>query len=265
MQLSGNLVGSGTRIRLVTFYVYVFCDLSPILVCHPRRKQKLRMTVFPLLLCLFSVVTCTDFFDHLPNALFKRDDGSKSKSNSSSSSLSTTTSQSASKSSSISIDPALPAGGINLETPSSDSTTYVKSGSPVTFGWNYTSLSVSPSAINIEVSCSKNQQVYTLAQNQSLKSSSIVWDTNKVTESGGLHLISGEYTLMIYDSSKSSSEIASAGELSSFEYTFGIYVPQPYKAWPFAAKYVNVSVRITPPMFLTCIITLSGIIFAFLL
>lgn len=250
----------------VTVCVYVFVTFAQLSRVSQHCKQKLGMVPITLLLCLLSVVSCTDLLDHLPNVLLRRDDKSDSKSNSSSSSsVSTTTSQTSSQSSSISINPAAGAGGVNMKTPSSDSTTYIKSGQPVTFGWNYTSLSISPSAINIEVSCSKNEQVYTLAQNQSLKSSSIVWDTDKVAESGGLHLISGEYTLMIYDAESSPSDIASAGKLSAFEYKFGIYVPQMYKPWPKAAKYVNVSVRVTPPMFLTSIIALSGILFAFLL
>lgn len=159
-----------------------------------------------------------------------------------------TTSQ---ESASTSIDPALPAGGVNLLTPTSASSTYIKSGQKVTFKWNYTSLILSPTAINVEVSCAQNSQVYTLARNQSIKTSSIVWDTNEAAESGDLHLITADYTLVIYDESKSPSDVATAGELAAFDYSFGVYIPQKYTPWPAGAKYVNISIRLSPPLLLT--------------
>ncbi len=57
---------------------------------------------------------------------------------------------------------------------------YYKIGDNVTFAWNYTSLSVTPSAIDILASCSLNQNTYTIAANQSVQSSqALVWDTRK--------------------------------------------------------------------------------------
>lgn len=173
-----------------------------------------------------------------------------------------TTSQ---ESSGIIIDPALPPGVISLLTPTSASSTYIKSGQKVTFEWNYTNLIISPSAINVELSCSRNSQVYTLAQNQSIRTSSIVWDTNKVAESGNLHLITADYTLVIYDASRSRSDVASAGELAAFTFSFGVYIPQRYMPWPAGAKYVNISIRFGPPALLTIAFTALASLLAIIL
>ena len=77
------------------------------------------------------------------------------------------------------IDPRLPPGGINMITPAPLSgSQYYKIGDYVTFGWNYTSLSVTPKSIDVMASCSLNNQLYTIAVNQSVeKSQMVVWDT----------------------------------------------------------------------------------------
>src|SRR3954471_17214597 len=62
------------------------------------------------------------------------------------------------------VDPRLPAGGVVLKTPITTSgSLYYKIGEPITFGWNYTSLSISPTAVNVEAFCSDNSQTYTIA------------------------------------------------------------------------------------------------------
>src|SRR5579862_8109686 len=58
------------------------------------------------------------------------------------------------------IDPRLPAGGIMMITPSAlAAPSYYKIGDFVTFAWNYTSLSVTPSAIDVVASCQRNEQI----------------------------------------------------------------------------------------------------------
>lgn len=55
---------------------------------------------------------------------------------------------------------------------------YYKIGDKITFGWNYTSLSVTPKAIDIMASCTENHKLYTIAQNRSVGSSeAVTWDT----------------------------------------------------------------------------------------
>jgi hypothetical protein len=132
--------------------------------------------------------------------------------------------------SSISIDPAAAAGGVSMITPASSSTTYYKIGQDVTFVWNYTSLSVTPSAVNVVASCSMNAQVYTLTSNMSVEQTgSVVWDTGKYQKTATIPLLTASYTLFVYDTSKELTDIASAGYLSSqIGYSFGMYSPQPY-------------------------------------
>ncbi|OQE39159.1 hypothetical protein PENCOP_c007G06419 [Penicillium coprophilum] len=132
---------------------------------------------------------------------------------------------------SISIDPAAAAGGVSMITPASSSTTYYKIGQDVTFVWNYTSLSVTPSAVNVVASCSLNSMTYTLSSNMSVKQTgSVVWDTGKYQKSATIPLLTASYTLIIYDASKDIGDAASAGHLSSQNggYVFGMYTPQSY-------------------------------------
>ena len=89
------------------------------------------------------------------------------------------TSSKTTKSKTIDIDQQAPAGGIQMLTPSAlAAPSYYKIGDFVTFAWNYTSLSVTPSAIDIVASCQRNDQIYTIATNQSLNGTqAVTWDT----------------------------------------------------------------------------------------
>ena len=131
-----------------------------------------------------------------------------------------------------SYDARLPAGGISLLTPNAQSTSYYKIGDQVTFAWNYTSLSATPTAINILASCSANSQTYTLAMNQTISNATgaLTWDTGAYQATAVQNpLLTQTYTLIIYDADSSVSAVAAAGYLSTFNsYTFGMYVPQAY-------------------------------------
>lgn len=131
------------------------------------------------------------------------------------------------------IDPRLPAGGVSMVTPAPISgAQFYKIGDWVTFAWNYTSLSVSPSHVDILATCSANQATYTLAVNQSIQASTILWDTGAYQASATVPLLTETYTLMIYDAESSVSATAKAGYLAVFnQFTFGMYTPQPYVDW----------------------------------
>jgi hypothetical protein len=107
--------------------------------------------------------------------------------------------------------------------------TYVKIGDFVTFKWNYTSLIVTPSAIDVVAYCSRNNAYYTIASNQSFSSTGdVTWDTGEF-KTATVPLLTESYTLMVYDTAQGPSGIASAGRLgSASQYTFGMYSPQPY-------------------------------------
>jgi len=120
-----------------------------------------------------------------------------------------------------------------MQTPSViDGAQYYKIGIDlITFGWNYTSLLATPTAVDIFASCSSNNELYTIAANQSFSKETgiAVWDTEKYQESNpGNPLLTAMYTLVIKDSSVQISAPAQAGYLATYnQYTFGMYSPQP--------------------------------------
>jgi len=110
---------------------------------------------------------------------------------------------------------------------------YYKIGQNLTFAWNYTSLSATPTALNILASCSANDQLYTMAMNQTIQHNngtinSVIWDTAPYS-TAEVQLLTETYTLVIYDADSSVSAVAQAGYLAPYaQYTFGMYVPQAY-------------------------------------
>jgi len=137
------------------------------------------------------------------------------------------------KASSTAYDPRLPAGGISMIEPALISgAQYYKIGDFVTFAWNYTSLLATPTAINVMATCTVNQQLYTLAANQTIGNATgaVTWDTGAY-QSTALSdpLLTETYTLIIYDADSSISATAQAGYLAVYDqYTFGMYTPQAY-------------------------------------
>ncbi|KAF2209563.1 hypothetical protein CERZMDRAFT_4262, partial [Cercospora zeae-maydis SCOH1-5] len=133
-------------------------------------------------------------------------------------------------SSSKTFDPRLPAGGVSMITPNPMTTQYYKIQDYITFAWNYTSLSVTPSAIDVLASCSKNQQTYTLAMNLTVEETqSFTWDTGAFQASATVPLLTETYTLIIHDAAKDVTDRAQAGYLGTYDqFTFGMYTPQPY-------------------------------------
>lgn len=129
-----------------------------------------------------------------------------------------------------SVDPRLPPGGVSMITPDPFSTSYYKIGEYVTFVWNYTSLSVTPSAVNVVASCSLNDATYTISSNMSVEETgSVTWDTGKYQASATVPLLTATYTLIIYDADKPIDYIAKSGHLSSSsDFQFGMYIPQKY-------------------------------------
>jgi len=122
------------------------------------------------------------------------------------------------------------------------STTYYKIGDNVTFAWNYTSLSVTPSKIDVLVTCSANSATYTLTNNASFASTgSVVWDTFP-DETGTAPLLTETYALLVHDAAKDVSAVASAGHLGSYnQFQFGMYIKQSYT--PRTGKEENWSLR----------------------
>ena len=109
---------------------------------------------------------------------------------------------------------------------------YFKIGDFVTFGWNYTSLLATPTAINVMATCTANEQLYTIVMNQTITNSTgaVTWDTGSYQATAVSDpLLTETYTLIIYDAASSISATAQAGYLAVYDqYTFGMYTPQPY-------------------------------------
>lgn len=98
----------------------------------------------------------------------------------------------------------------------------------MTFGWNYTSLIVKPSAIDVLATCTLNDATYTIASNMSFAKSSVVWDTEKFAASGTAPLLTATYTLIIKEAGTEIDDVAKAGHLAPMQHPFGMYKPQPY-------------------------------------
>jgi hypothetical protein len=111
---------------------------------------------------------------------------------------------------------------------------YYKVGDWVTLAWNYTSLSIYPSNIDIMATCTANQATYTLAVNQTVEKTggAIYWDTGAYQSSATVPLLTETYTLMIYDSQSDTTDAPRPGYLGlANSFTFGMYTPQPYVPW----------------------------------
>jgi hypothetical protein len=105
---------------------------------------------------------------------------------------------------------------------------FYKVGDWVTFAWNYTSLSVTPTAIDVLASCTANQATYTIAVNMSASETEVLWDT-KHTPDGQAPFLTENYKLLIYDSDLSATAAPRPGYLGAFTgFTFGMYLPQEY-------------------------------------
>ncbi|CAN9080675.1 unnamed protein product [Alternaria sp. RS040] len=130
---------------------------------------------------------------------------------------------------STSFDARLPAGGLTMVTPNAlAGTQFYKVGDWVTFAWNYTSLSVTPTAIDVLASCTANQATYTISVNMSATETEVLWNT-KETPEGQAPFLTENYKLLIYDSDLSATAAPRAGYLGAFTgFTFGMYLPQEY-------------------------------------
>jgi len=139
----------------------------------------------------------------------------------------------ATKAHTTAFDARLPAGGVSMITPAIISgPQYFKVGDFVTFAFNLTSVLATPTALNIMATCTANQQLYTLAANQTTANATnvVLWDTGAY-QSTALSdpLLTEKYTLLVYDADSNPSATAQAGYLAVYnQYTFGMYTPQAY-------------------------------------
>lgn len=123
-------------------------------------------------------------------------------------------------------NPGDPAGAVVMVTPSlAQGMQLYKIDDKVTFGWNYTNLLGTPTAIDVLASCSTASRTYTLTQNMTFATpATFTWDTKDTQD-----LLTAEYTLIIYDAEAGPSATAEPGYLSTFNsLVFGLYNKRPY-------------------------------------
>lgn len=110
--------------------------------------------------------------------------------------------------------------------PAPATTTYYKVGQNITFMWNYTSLLVPPSAIDVLVS--NTVSTYTLTQNASVQATGVfVWDTEQYAGRQN-PLVNAFYTLAVVDADAGAAAVPSPGHLGAYgnNAPFGIYATQ---------------------------------------
>ncbi|ROW15043.1 hypothetical protein VPNG_03375 [Cytospora leucostoma] len=108
---------------------------------------------------------------------------------------------------------------------------YYRIGEYVTFGWNYTNLEVTPTAVDVAISCTTATETWTLTSNMTFHTKgSFTWDSGAYQSSNVAQpLLVEEYILYIYDADSSISATAGAGSLTANPaVTFGLYTGQPY-------------------------------------
>lgn len=101
----------------------------------------------------------------------------------------------------------------------------------ITFGWNYTNLQATPTAIDVLVSCSVASATWTLTQNMTWESEgAYTWDSSEQATAVQSPLLTEEYTLIIFDSDLGIDSTPEPGYLSTFDqFTFDMYEGRPYK------------------------------------
>lgn len=107
--------------------------------------------------------------------------------------------------------------------------TYYKVGDYITWGWNYTNVQATPTAVDLWAFCSAAKATYTLATNMTYdEKGQYTWDTAAYATQAP-QLGTNSYTLSIADAEIGPSGSKGAGYLNPVAmYTFAMYTPQPY-------------------------------------
>lgn len=145
-------------------------------------------------------------------------------------------SRTTSKPTATNFGPDVQPGGINMITPAAIAGAQLyKVDDQITFVFNYTSLSITPNAVDVMATCTANQATYTIAVNQSAEAThTIVWDTKNYGSDhpNSAPFLTENYQLMIYDSNSSVSAVPKPGYLAPYRLmSFAMYTKQPYVEW----------------------------------
>lgn len=111
------------------------------------------------------------------------------------------------------------------------SSIYKIGGDPITWGWNYTNLQGTPTAIDVLISCAAVSRTWTLTQNMTFATAATFkFDTKKYKEENPKDSLRTDiYKLLIHDADKDFKDAAEPGYLAPFSgFQFGLYEPQEY-------------------------------------
>lgn len=133
-----------------------------------------------------------------------------------------------------------PAGSAVILTPQTTITSALyRIGEYVTLGWNYTNVQVTPTAVDVLISCTTASETWTLTSNMTYETSgALTWDTGAFqSDSVQQPLLVEQYIMYVIDADSSISATAGPGELTAAAaMTFGLYTGQPYT--PLASGWV---------------------------
>jgi len=133
----------------------------------------------------------------------------------------------------VSIPANAPVGGMSFTKPPATAISYYKLATniPITFGWNLTSLYVTPTSLTFSAYCSSNGNTYPVGPTSvPAGDTELVWQPWTYQTGQGVQtpLVQGTYTMQVQDE-RGTSAVGSPG---LFQYndqmTFAFYTPQPY-------------------------------------
>jgi len=187
-----------------------------------------------------------------------------------------TGSQTQSQTNSNSASPTIPqtaaAGGVSITQPPQTAAPSFYKIAPsqlITFGWNFTSLSVTPTALSVSAWCPQFGVTYPVGPSNGIipgSASSVVWDPwGYEQQPGALSLAVATYTLQIMDSG-GPNKVAQPGLFSpNAQLRFALYRPQPYEplsSWQCTECSDAAPAAVAPhPLFLMTLVTLVALVF----
>ncbi|KAF8526594.1 hypothetical protein BU17DRAFT_82706 [Hysterangium stoloniferum] len=140
-----------------------------------------------------------------------------------------------SSSTQITIPQTAPAGGIQMtQPPQTAALSFYKiaPSQPITFGWNLTSLSITPTQLTVSAFCSANGNTYPVGPTDGViagDATQVVWDLYSYQQAHPTQpLIIASYTLQIQDA-HGLTALPAPGRFAPFTgATFALYSPEPY-------------------------------------
>ncbi|EPS93976.1 hypothetical protein FOMPIDRAFT_1055496 [Fomitopsis schrenkii] len=166
---------------------------------------------------------------------------------------------------SIDVPATAPAGGLTITQPPQTATSYYKiaPSQNVTFGWNFTSLYITPASLTVSAVC-ENGNTYPVGPTDGVlpgTATEVVWDLWAYNQANPAHpLAVNSYTLEIWgDQGKDA--VASAGQLMPNDnLRFALYSPASYtplSSWTCAGCNVNGAIGdyVAHPAFVSLVVT----------